>query len=95
MSDSNHWMLELGLGHDAHRFFFDWGSGPDREAIPHLKWRVAIADTSGKFPDTTDDGILYLDRRRPISLDGDSQLTSPPKTSVYGSNTKDIEDLPK
>jgi hypothetical protein len=33
----------------------------EREAIP----RVAVADNSGKTPDKTDDGVLWIDLSRP------------------------------
>lgn len=31
---------------------------------------IAIADESGNTPDHTDDGTLYVDRTRPIEIDG-------------------------
>lgn len=38
----------------GHRFF----EAPDG--------RIAVADESGEFPEDTDDGVLYLDFKRPV-----------------------------
>lgn len=59
------WILELHPSRQGHRYFFDFASDQDSATLP-LKHRIAIADASGRFPDETDDGVLYLDRRRPI-----------------------------
>lgn len=42
----------------GHRYFLD----VDRR-------EVAIADNSGKTPDTTEDGVLWLDRTRPVHVE--------------------------
>lgn len=51
------WTLILKLER-SHRYF------------RHDDGRIAVADDSGRTPDTTDDGILWVDTTRPISIDG-------------------------
>ena len=48
------WELVLACGH---RYFLDLHNG-----------QVGVADESGKLPEDTDDGIVYLDRTRAIVL---------------------------
>lgn len=49
----------------GHRLFADSGSG-----------RLAIADDSGRYPDTTDDGTLWVDTGRDMTID-DGHLILP------------------
>jgi hypothetical protein len=51
------WELIFGRA-GGHRYFYDKST-----PLPH---RIALADASGRFPDLTDDGVLYLDPSRAI-----------------------------
>lgn len=35
--------------------------------------RIAVADYSGHYPDETDDGVLWLDTTRPVSIRPDGR----------------------
>lgn len=50
------WLLSLKVSR-GHRYFTDAETK-----------RVAVADDSGRTPDQTDDGVLWLDTSRPIKL---------------------------
>lgn len=52
---------------DGHRLFFN--------TAPHdSEYKAAIADDSGRFPEDTDDGILWLDFSRTLDVrSGDEQ----------------------
>jgi hypothetical protein len=50
-----------------HRYFYDRETGPDTSCEPKLRHRVAVADQSGRTPDKTLEGVLYLDRSRPVA----------------------------
>lgn len=68
MKNRNRWQF---LFREGHKFFYDLSTGPDtfrgiRPVFKELPHRVAIADDSGDYPDLTCDGVLYLDRWRPI-----------------------------
>lgn len=55
MTTKTTWTLVTRLPGE-HRIFRDAGG------------RLALADNSGDTPDTTDDGVLYLDLDRPVQL---------------------------
>lgn len=60
-SDDGRWWLEfVPEGRRGHKYFWDLRTD-----------QIAVADESGKTPDQTADGPLYLDRSRPIMFDGD------------------------
>lgn len=52
---TSEWRLVLKFA-DGHRYFRD------------ARNRIAIADDSGATPDDTDDGVLYLDRSKPVVI---------------------------
>lgn len=54
--------------------------------------RWAIADNSGSRPETTDDGVLWLDFARPldVSLDRGSWVVSIPVTSARRADITDL-----
>ena len=58
------WEQMLRLEPKGHRIFRD---ARDDFQAPELR-RWAIADNSGGQPDTTDDGVLWLDLTRPITV---------------------------
>jgi hypothetical protein len=64
------WECETRLEPDGHRAFRD---ASDDYTAPELR-RWALTDNSGRWPETTDDGILWIDFTRPIvvSLAGTS-----------------------
>jgi hypothetical protein len=62
MPDTYKWGIVTILP-DGHRIF------PDRHSE-----RVAIADNSGLTPQNTDDGILWLDFKRPLILGVDASF---------------------
>lgn len=66
------WTFIAKLEKQGHRLFRD------------SEGRVAIADNSGSRPDTTDDGVLYLDldRMRAEGLVMDMRGTSHPSFSI-------------
>jgi hypothetical protein len=51
------WALALAVP-GGHRYFRDL----------HHPGRVAIRDDSGQTPEATDDGVLHLDRSRPVEV---------------------------
>lgn len=67
---------------DGHRLFHDGGPAAERQ--------YAIADDSGRAPEATDDGVLFMDRSRPLEAgrhcaiplvsERDEQLTRTPTT---------------
>ena len=65
---ASRWTL-LRKCRDSHKWFSDSETG-----------RVACADYSGRFPDQTDDGILWLNKERPIVMarsEGRIYVTTP------------------
>ncbi len=64
MTDPIRWTDSLRLEPRGHRIFRE-DRGPF--AAPET-CRWAIADNSGSRPDTTDDGILWLDLARPMEV---------------------------
>jgi hypothetical protein len=94
---NNRWLLELGF-RGGHNYFWDLASSPDM-TTPARKFRIAIADQSGPTPDQTDDGILYLDRTRPIQQSeptewGHGPFTATiPLVSPKGERTTTITDI--
>jgi len=56
MSERSDWQLLVCLNH---RYFL------------HRSGRIGVADESGELPPLTDDGVLYLDESRPITMDED------------------------
>lgn len=61
------WMLTLKVDH---KYFTEFG--PEGRT-----GRIGVADDSGKTPDDTDDGPLYLDRERPILISSDNNVRIP------------------
>jgi hypothetical protein len=49
---------QLLFSSDGHKYFLDKLSG-----------KYAVADGSGYFPNETDDGVLWLDLQKPLTLD--------------------------
>lgn len=49
---------------DGHRLFYGATGSEDHDAYN----KVAIADGSGGMPHTTDDGVLFLDQSRPLTV---------------------------
>lgn len=52
------WSLELAVK-DGHKYFRDAASGG-----------IGVADQSGHYPDETEDGVLWLDSGRPVTIEG-------------------------
>lgn len=59
MADNRRWELVHCSGPDHHKLF--------RRADTR---RLAIADCSGRFPEDTDDGVLWVDDREPMTVKG-------------------------
>ncbi len=65
MRTANHpydWEILLNLK-SGHRYF--------AEVVKHTRkptGRIGVADNSGTYPDSTDDGVLYLDKARAINV---------------------------
>lgn len=55
---NNKYEWELLFSNSGHKYFLDKFSG-----------KYAVADGSGYFPNETDDGILWLDTEKPLTLD--------------------------
>lgn len=55
---SNKYEWELLFSNSGHKYFLDKLSG-----------RCAVADGSGYFPNETDDGVLWINTEKPITLD--------------------------
>lgn len=66
------WKLVLKVK-GGHRYFEDTTSAVDKDLIG----RIAVADASGATPELTDDGVLWLDRTRPIRLGGEESAHIP------------------
>lgn len=62
------WQLVLRIK-GGHRYF----------TVSDYGGMVACADASGTYPEQTEDGILWLDRSRPIVLGDDNSATIPLK----------------
>ncbi len=58
----NRWELVLKI-RGGHRYFREVVSGEPTE-------RLAVADQSGKYPDDTDDGVLWVNRRKIREMGG-------------------------
>ena len=43
---------------------------PDGHRLFYQQDRIAIADNSGRTPDQTSDGVMWLDRSRPLIVSG-------------------------
>lgn len=71
------WKLDLRF-HEGHRYFIDTvNARGDAQAEPGEPVRVAVADASGATPETTEDGILWLDKARPIVVSLEQSGTIP------------------
>ena len=71
---------------DGHRLFPIRGNP--------FKW-VAIADDSGRTPEDTDDGVLWLDYERPLMIskdEGREHFSIPLKSDTIGAHTRSISD---
>jgi hypothetical protein len=79
---------------DGHRLFY----GGDDDRFESYE-RHAIADDSGRGPDTTDDGVLWLDIERKLILDRDQSYDPPreymgiPLKTVDGEETRTPTDM--
>lgn len=61
----------------------------DQRLFQHKKdGRYCIADNSGKYPEGTDDGPMFVHTKKPLSI-GDRYVTIP----VYEARDSDIPDL--
>lgn len=61
MTTNNKWTYLGRASRDTHKYFRENASD-----------RIAIADLSGTYPDQTDDGVLYLDFSRNMTIKDDS-----------------------
>src|SRR4051794_34391047 len=84
MTDPHRWLTPIMLS-DGHRLF------PLDEA-PFKQ--VALADTSGREPQDTDDGILWLDFKRPLVIvsSNDGEGFSIPLLYADGSFSRTLTD---
>jgi hypothetical protein len=57
--------------------------------------RIALADWSGDTPDQTDDGVLWLDPKRPIriNLEGERLHAFIPLLDRHGKQTYTVSDI--
>lgn len=62
------WIQELDVP-GGHRYFRD-----------EATFAIAIADRSGRYPDQTDDGVLWLDTRKDIVIDKMRHIFIPLRT---------------
>lgn len=84
MADTHRWLTPVVLT-DGHRLF-------PSEADPYKN--VAIADDSGREPQDTDDGVLWLDFERPLMISnslGNESFTIP-LLSNYKDFTRTVTD---
>lgn len=56
------WKLELRVPL-CHKWFSTTDPATGRR-------RIAVCDDSGELPDQTDDGLIWLDQEKPITVDG-------------------------
>jgi len=64
-NDGYTWVLVKSVP-GGHKFYRNEANG-----------RMAIADRSGRYPNQTDDGVLYVDKNRPISISHDGYVCLP------------------
>lgn len=74
--------LRMPREDDGHKYFRDRATG-----------QVAIADWSGHYPHQTDDGVLWLDLNRAISLDVPNNTASIPVVDDHGRKSSTVADL--
>jgi hypothetical protein len=81
------WKLVYGNPDKDHSYWVDRISG-----------RIAIKDESGDYPDKTDDGVLWLDRDRPLVYDPNphgSAYVGIPLLTTWGEENSSVTSLSK
>ena len=85
MADKYVWHMGEQLP-DGHRLFV--------EVVEKGKAGIAIADNSGREPQDTDDGILWLDLNRPLMVGSNDkrEMFTIPLLGMDGEETRTISD---